>query len=67
MTRAEIEKRLHIPLLNVLLAGMEKTALERDRKREAATEQVLNAVEAIAREVELHTTMSIAKSVRRKA
>ena len=65
MTRAEIEQRLHIPLLAVLMAGMEPTAVERERKREQATEQVLNAVVNILREEKIAVVREIGKSVRR--
>lgn len=51
MTRVEIERRLHVQLLAVHVAGMASTAVARERELEAATENVLNAVETILREV----------------
>ena len=65
MTRAEIERRLKMPLLAVHVAGMAPTAVARERELEMVTEQVLNAVEAIVREEVAMVVRKIGKSVQR--
>ena len=59
MTRTELERRLRLPMRS--LAAQHASAAD----YEIAKEILLDVIEKICAEVELHTTMNIAKSVRR--